>query len=259
MKKIFLMLSLVIALGFQSFAQNNNVKEDKEKGEYEIITENRNLPEFENLNITGRFKVVLHQTSSQTVSVVAPDKYLWYVETVVDHNALNIKMKEPKKEEDKNFFDRLKTKYNDYLIRQPIEVHIGVNYLKQIVLDGASLVETESAFEGKELYINLSGASKANLEFTLSDLSAVLSGATKLEMKGQTDNFQLDGSGAAAYDGVNMKSKNVTVSLSGASKAEVYATDNFDAKLTGASTVICSGNPKKVHQTSSRASKIVIK
>ena len=45
MKKIFLMLSLVIALGFQSFAQNNNVKEDKEKGEYEIITENRSLME----------------------------------------------------------------------------------------------------------------------------------------------------------------------------------------------------------------------
>ena len=53
MKKIFLMLSLVIAFGFQSFGQKNNAKEDKESGEYEIITENRNVPQFENLNGTG--------------------------------------------------------------------------------------------------------------------------------------------------------------------------------------------------------------
>lgn len=259
MKKIFLMLSLVIAFGFQSFGQKNNAKVDKESGEYEIINENRNVPQFENLNVTGRFKVVLHQTSSQTVSVVAPDKYLEYVETTVDHNALIIKMKEPKKGEDKNIFERFKTKYNDYLIRQPIEIHIGVNNLKQIVLDGASIVETESAFEGKELYINLSGASKASLEYTLSNVSVVLSGASKLEMKGRAENFQLEGSGAALCEATNLKTKNVTANLSGASKAEVFATDNFDAKLSGASTMICEGNPKEVRQTSSRASKIVIK
>lgn len=257
MKKFLFILSLIIGFGVQSFGQKNNSKD--EKTDYEIITENRNLPEFENLNINGRFKVVVNQKSSQTVDVIAPDKYLAYVETVVEKNTLTIKMKEPKKEEDKNLFDRLKTKYNDYLIRQPIEIHISVNNLKQIVLDGASVIETESEFEGKELYVNLSGASKGILQYTLSDLSVVLSGAAKLEMKGLTDNFQLDGSGASSYEGNGLKSRNVSVMMSGASKAEVFATDSFDGKLTGASTVICSGNPKNVRQNSSRASKIVIK
>ena len=75
MKKIFLMLSLVIAFGFQSFGQKNNAKEDKESGEYVIITENRNVPQLEKRNITGRFKMLLHQTSTQTKTNEAPNIY----------------------------------------------------------------------------------------------------------------------------------------------------------------------------------------
>jgi len=258
MKKLFFILSLIFAVGFQSFAQNNNDNDDADKTKFEIVNENRNLPVFESIDITGRFKVVLHQSTTQTVTVVAPDKFMSIVSTTVENGILKINITDPPKDKDVNFFEKMKLKHNDYLIRQPIEIHIGVNNLKQIIADGASTIETKTNFDIHELYINLSEASKATLECNISDLTLSLSEAAKLEMTGKVQNIQLDASGAANFKGGNLQSKNVTVNMSGASRADVFASESLHAKLNGASTLYCYGSPKDVHQTTSRVSKIVI-
>ncbi|MBP1637805.1 MAG: hypothetical protein H6Q18_594, partial [Bacteroidetes bacterium] len=105
---------------------------------------------------------------------------------------------------------------------------------------------------------NLSEASKATLECNISDLTLSLSEAAKLEMTGKAQNIQLEASGAANFKGGNLQSKNVTVNMSGASRADVFASESLHAKLNGASTLYCYGSPKDVHQTTSRVSKIVI-
>lgn len=251
MKKNFLlMLGLALVCTFSAFSQTDN---------FEVITENRNLTAFHSVQVTGRFKIVLSETSSQSVSVTVPDKFLETVETSVSNGVLNIRMVDLSKEKGANILESLKAKYNDYLIRQPIEVRIGVNDLKSIVAKGASRIETVGMLDVPSLHVDLSGATKAEMDANVSNsLNVSLSEAAKLDIQGSAADVSVTANGAASYNGQRMLAKNAKVQLNGASRAEVHATENFDAVLNGATKVVCTGSPKTIKQQASRGSSITI-
>lgn len=251
MKKNFLLtLGLALLCAFPAFSQTDN--------SFEVITENRNLPTFSGINVNGRFKVIVSETNVQSVSVTVPDKFLETVETSVNNGVLTIKMVDISKD-GSNVLENLKSKYNDYLIRQPIEIRIGVNNLKSIVAKGASRIESIGMLNVQNLNVELSGASKAQLDATISNsLTVALSEAVKLDIQGSANDVSVIANGAAAYNGDKMLAQSVKVNLSGASRAEVHATENFDAVLNGASKVVCTGSPKSIKQQASRGSSITI-
>ena len=264
MKKTFYIICVLFAGITQLFAQetsateqNNNAQNDSKN---KIISEDRKISGFENIDVNGRFKVILYQQDKVSITVVAPDEFMEYIETTVANNTLKIDMIKVDKSQKPGLLDRLKIKYNDYLIRQPIEIHVGVQNLKTIYASGASVVETKNNFQLNNLNIQLAGASKGLLKCNIvNHIFIDLSGASKLETEGTANSIKINSSGAAKFEGDNFKVKNAEVKSSGASKIEIFASEKLDAELGGASTVICNGSPKVVNQTSSRASKIVIK
>ena len=86
MKKNIRLLLLAFVCVLPLFAQNGL------DSNFELITENRNLPIFENIQVTGRFRVVLTQNETQQVSVTVPDKFLETVETKVEDGTLYVNM-----------------------------------------------------------------------------------------------------------------------------------------------------------------------
>lgn len=253
MKKNVAIILLAFVFALPTFAQQTS------DANFELITENRELPAFDNIQVTGRFRVLISQGDVQKVSVTVPDKFLETVETKVESGTLNINMVDLKKEKEAGVIENLKTKYNDYLLRQPIEVMIEVPNLTYIIARGASRVESMGVLNLNKLMLYFSGASKAELDVDAANLEAHLSEAVKIDIRGATDNLLVKANGACAFNGAKLESKDAKVELAGASRAEVHASESFDANLSGATKVVCTGSPKNVKQYASRGSSITIR
>lgn len=253
MRKNLGLIVLAFFFALPVFAQNKN------ETNFELITENRSLQAFDGIHVTGRFKVVLVPGETQTVSVTVPDKFLETVETTVDNGVLYINMVDLKKGQDVGVFENLKTKYNDYLLRQPIEIKIGMAGLKNITARGASRIENEGTLKTDKLMLDISGASKAELKIDAQTFDAYLSEAVKVDVTGNAGQLALKANGACAFNGADLHSKDAKVELNGASRAEIHATESFDANLSGATKVVCTGSPKNIKQYASRGSSITVK
>lgn len=254
--KLVLTLSLCLAFSLSIFAQ----KKDNERAEFTVVSQVREVSAFQSLDITGRFLVKLYQSAQPELSVITADKYIPNVETKVESNVLNIKMIDKSGEEKSGVLDGLKTKYNDYLIRQPIEIHIGVTNINIINLAGVTTLETDGKLNLNTLYMSIGDASKATMNLEISkELNVSLTGATKLDVVGSAVKFEVGVHGASALDAKDLKTKSAKVELTGAARAEVQASDALDADLKGATKLVCTGSPKSVKQTISRASSITIK
>ena len=73
-----------------------------------------------------------------------------------------------------------------------------------------------------------------------------ISGASIVEMSGETVALDLDMSGASKVDTESLHATRVKISLSGAGKATVFASEDLNADVSGAGIVIYTGDPKTV-------------
>lgn len=252
MKKNLLLIGLTILMAIPIQAQN-------QKKEYKIISEERNVADFDAIDVNGRFKITLFESNQPKVTIVAADEFISTIETTVKNKQLKINMMDVSKNENKNFFEKIKTKYNDYLSHQIIEIHIGVNNLKQFIATGLTSFESSTMLNSSTFYIKASNAAKGELDVNVSNkLTVELSGASKLELEGNTNQLQVDAVGASNLEADDLTSIDATVKQSGASRVEIKATESIDVNLSGATKLVCTGSPKSIKQNASRGSSITI-
>lgn len=97
---------------------------------------------------------------------------------------------------------------------------------------------------------------KTYLSITMPSLNGVLlSGAAVTRISGATKDFDATLSGASELMAFDFETETVTIEVSGASHAEVFATQRLKANASGASKVRYRGNPA-VDATTSGASSI---
>jgi hypothetical protein len=83
---------------------------------------------------------------------------------------------------------------------------------------------TASNLSGKGFYLEGTGATRVVADGTVTELMASMSGASKLEAG-------------------SLQAENVTLSISGAGKAEVAASKTLKVSISGAGKVTYTGNP----------------
>lgn len=255
MKQRFLFTVGTILTGLLSaFAQNSSSLD------FEVTTQSREIPTFHSIEVIGRFKIIVSPIENANLSITAPNKLLDAVETTVKNGILHINMPNAVKSIDANILKHLKMQFNDYLIRQPIEIHIGAGKLQNITAKGASRIETLATLETSDLQLNFSGAAKGELKINVGNhLTVSLVEAARLEMEGSAEKAIVSANGAATFYGEKMPIKDAQLILNGASRAEMHITKNADIELNGATKAVCIGNPRIVKQQVSRGSSITMK
>lgn len=209
---------------------------DSDSADYQI--EARTVPHFKSIEATGAVSIELTQQPTQSLEVRTLSEYLPNVKTEVVNGVLKIYS-------------------TDALIRPGIKVKIGIDSLENISASGASNIDFENSFHVKKLNIELQGASNLDLEVSSAQkLDITLQGASKLNASGAVDTLIIVGAGASKVDTDDLRAKVLNIEMSGAGKAEVYASDEFNGKAYGASKITCEGNPSKRTNESSTGSSI---
>ncbi|MCU7497290.1 MAG: DUF2807 domain-containing protein [Ignavibacteria bacterium] len=173
--------------------------------------ESRSISGFDALDIGGAYEVDIICGSTPGVTIDAESNILPLIKSEISGNTLHI--------------------YNAKSIspRKKIRIKITTANVDILETSGASNISVEK-INNERIKVDASGAGKIYLSGKTGMLRVSLSGAVKLE-------------------GRDLRADNVNVEISGASKADVYASTELRADISGVGSVDYYGNPKNVRRS----------
>ena len=105
--------------------------------------------------------------------------------------------------------------------------------------------------------IRLRGAVRARVAGLDTELIDVdLEGASDLSVSGVATRAQLEVSGASRLRAGDLTCESISIIASGASQADIHCTGSFEADASGASNIVCRGDPQNVRRDISGAGRI---
>lgn len=187
-------------------------------GSGNIKTEKRDVGAFTSVDVSGAYEVEIVCQKEPGIEIEGDDNILPLVQTYVKEGTLYVDSE------------------RGFNVKKAIKVRITTTNLEGLSSSGASKITLEGV-KNEQLVIETSGASK-------------------IDAAGETKSLEIESSGASKVDVQDLRATRVKVSLSGAGRAQVYASEEVNADVSGASSVTYYGEPKVVNKSISGAGSI---
>jgi hypothetical protein len=236
MKKTYLSAILFIA-AFSLFALSS-CRFGCVKGSGHQVSETRKATDFTRIDVSGGFKVNLKQDSSMAFSITADDNLMKYIKSSVDGDRLHIYTK------------------RNLCGSGEIVINIGLKNLEQLKGSGAVEFISNGKLNTKDLHIDLTGASKIDLDLNAANLNTEGSGATEINLKGQASSHNLHITGSGKVNALDFVVGNYNIETTGASECQINVLHDLKVHSTGASDVKYRGNPTSVNSSKTGASSV---
>jgi len=224
---------------------------DTIKGSGDVITEEREVSDFDRLSLAGAGDVIITQSGKETLTVEADDNLMPYIMSKVRSGTLVL-----------GFTDAVKGK--NVRPSKKIRFHLQVKELRgldllgagdilmssvdaerlEILLAGAGDIEASSASVDR-LEISLAGAGDVRIDSLDAEALVIhLDGAGDVEVAGRVVEQGIFVNGVGNYRAGELESQTTTVEVNGVGDATVWATDTLDVRINGPSTVKYYGSPQ---------------
>jgi hypothetical protein len=233
--KHFFVLSVLLIF----FTSCNYVFRKQVHGDGNIKTESRTAGEFNSIDVSNSIDVYVKQDSVASVKIEADENLMEYIQVIDDGEVLRIHPE------------------NGYNLRpsKRIKVYVSSPEYKSFEASGACNIYSENKIISSSMVtIDLSGSCDAKLDLNAPKVNAELSGACNIELKGETKEFKVGGSGSTGIKSMDLLAENVDVDISGAGEAEVYASVKLNVEVSGAGSVKYKGNASVSQNISGAAS-----
>jgi hypothetical protein len=183
-------------------------------GSGELVTESRPVRGFTAVSVSGAGQVIVQQTGVESLEITAEDNVLPHIRSEVVDEVLRL-----------GFVAGTSVSGT-----RGVVYRVTVRDLTGIEASGASHVEAHG--------------------LDTPELACVFSGASSLDASGSADAHVIVLSGASRANAPDLRSRVVTATLSGASFAQLRASDSLVATASGGSTLEYYGNPVLVTHVS---------
>lgn len=215
---------------------------EKVNGDGNIVTNARAVGEFNSVEADGAVELILATGNTGNKVEVKVDQNLQsYVKVKVEGEVLKI------------------SQQSGYNLRPTdrIQVFVVAPYFRKLDVSGACQIKSEDRlYNSGELEISASGAGEVEMDLHAPKVILDLTGAGSVKLKGETQNFELQLSGAADAKCSELLSEYSKVDITGAGSAELFASVRLEATISGAGAVKYRGNPTFVTQHVSGAGSI---
>jgi hypothetical protein len=225
-KRIITHCSLVVLLGLIATVSFGCMNHPNQRAE-NIIKEERAIGSFTKLEVGGAFTVILTQGAQEKLLVEADADEIKKIKTEVSGSTLKIYTES---DWDVNFHE--------------MTIYLTFKTLEYMDFSGAVEVKCESELSFTNLEMDVSGAAEIDLAIEANEFDAEFSGASEIDFRGKVTTGYFELSGASEFDAENLEFQDLSVEVSGASEAKVWATGNLKIDASGASSIRYKGNPK---------------
>jgi hypothetical protein len=211
------------------------------KGNGNISSIEKNVSDFNEVEVSGAIDVHVSQGELRPVRIQGDENLLSYVEVDQEGDKIEVRTKKG--------FNLRPTKKMKLYLSSP-------NYRKLDVSGACNITSDNRLALNNPLDLEVSGAGDINVDVNAPSVEAQVSGSGNVNMKGETRNFELKISGAGDAKCYGLLSEKTKVNISGAGSAEVFASVELDANVSGAGSIKYQGNAPKVNQHVSGAGSV---
>lgn len=207
---ILLFLSFTLAASAQkleTITGNGSIKKEKRDAS----------GSFDEIGVSGRYKVILKQGSTSSIEVEADENLLPYIETKIEGSELHVNSKKGYGVKSSN----------------PIIVYVTLPKLSSLASSGSSSFSGEGAIKGDKLEIALSGKAEMDLALSYSSLELGISGSGNVKLSGSADKAEVNISGSADFAAPDLKSQNMEINISGNGNAQVNVAKKLEIAISG--------------------------
>jgi hypothetical protein len=226
-KRIYAPLSLVVILALLATVSFGCMNIPQDRGTGNFVKEDRAVSNFSKLDIGGAFKVYLSQGDQEKLTVEADQDELKEIITEVVGNKLKIYT-------DSDWGSRL----------HEMTIYLTFKNLDYIDFSGAVEVKGEGLLNFTDLNMDISGAAEIEMAMKADKFDAEFSGASEIDFSGNCKSGYLELSGASEFDAQDLEFQDLSIEVSGASEAKVWATGTLSIDASGASDIRYKGSPK---------------
>jgi len=202
-----------------------NLMAQKERGNKNVIKQERSIAEFKEIRVGGAFHVYFTQKPETSLVVEADENLMDKIETKVDGEVLKVTT-------------------GNLRNATTLNIYLSGPQLEKIHISGAASFENENTITAKSFDIEASGASEAELTLAVEILTTDASGASELKLQGSADDHTVVASGAADVKASKLITKSSNANASGAAHVSIHATEKVTSSSSGAGSISVSGNPE---------------
>lgn len=226
------------------------------------------LPAFKNICLKGPIQLTLQQNQNRIVTVSHYDK-----EPIITVKNGTLYIENTSVDQDESLFQWLKS--NKDIKAVVVTLSTDLHQINRIEASKASDILIADTLYSPQLYMELNGASQlkgaicaelfkieasgaSNIESYIeaNEVDFEVSGVSNMNLKGKAGKVNYEASGASNISAKNLHANACTIECSGASAAEIYASESLDIDVSGMSHVSYSGQPKQLNENSSGMSVI---
>jgi hypothetical protein len=223
MKKVlFLSYALVI------LASCTNGQVGKITGNGHITKQTRTPGNFKGVSLSGSMDVILTKGNSFSVVVEGDDNLLQYIETIVKDDVLKIGTNTPKL---------------SWISTKNIVIHVTLPTLDKTIVSGSGTLNSDDEFSSSGTFqASVSGSGSCKIAIKTQKLDARVSGSGNIRISGSADNSIIAISGSGNYRGLDLQTKDASITISGSGNVETSVNGNLDARISGSGGVKYKGN-----------------
>ncbi|MDR2205081.1 MAG: DUF2807 domain-containing protein, partial [Flavobacteriaceae bacterium] len=208
--------------------------------------ENRSVSNFTGINASGAFEITVVKSNSESLALEANDDVMPYIRSEVKNSVLHLYL-------DKNIPWKVRNR--------TVKARIGMKNLDKVSLSGACEISASDLFTPETFNGNFSGASKIDVWINTEQLNLESSGASNIQLKssvagtvkvdlsgsskvylsGSAKNLSTDLSGASSFNAENFEVETADIESSGSSNVSINVTQKLNIESSGASTVNYKG------------------
>jgi carbon monoxide dehydrogenase subunit G len=218
---LFKRIFFIFSISFLFYSCVNSIDGNKN-----VIKEERVIPSFNKIDISGEFEVLITQNNTEKLELEVDDNLVELIESKVENNTLYISSKE------------------SIGSAKSLKLYISIKNIDAIDISGAIELKNKGTITVDHLTIDASGAADIKLDIETESLTIDVSGASETTLAGKTNNFDIELSGASELDAKKLKSQNISIDISGAGSAVVFAKKTLNVSVSGAGSIQYKGNPK---------------
>lgn len=221
-----ILFTLLILPFQQATAQWGN---NKVVGNGNITTQNINTGSYDEIKAVGSMDIHLMNGSEGKITVTTDENLHEYLEIEENNGVLTIK-----------------TKQNYYLkSKKGIHVNVPVSDLSAIQLVGSGDIDTKDTIKADQIKIDVTGSGDVSINLQALQVVSTVTGSGEITLEGSTEQLDVTVTGSGDFNGFGLTSKSTEVRVNGSGDAEVVATDNIKARVSGSGDIIYKGNPEK--------------
>ncbi len=230
-RKMWLPIFVLLAVLFGACGVNVNL--NIERGSGHVITESRNVSNFDSLLLSGIGDVTLEQGDSESLEIEAEDNVVPHIQTKVVNGTLEIR------------YDR-----KTIIPTKSVKFRLVMRDIHKLDTQGVSNIQSEK-INTDQLDVSIGGTGNVNIrDLTADQLTVNVSGAGNFSASGEVTDLKITLSGAGNFNGEDLKSANTTIAIAGLGRVTTWSTDTLDVTISGTGGVDYYGDPQVSQQIS---------